>query len=61
MHVKYLVSKNLLFCSCVFETEDDKGNRGVRLSKDIVKVAGNRLSILLSLVLYFSELFQLSF
>jgi predicted naringenin-chalcone synthase len=25
---------------CVYETEDDKGERGVRLSKDIVKVAG---------------------
>lgn len=25
---------------CVYETEDEKGERGVRLSKDIVKVAG---------------------
>jgi len=28
---------------CVYETEDDKKNRGVRLSKDIVKVAGRAL------------------
>lgn len=28
---------------CVFETEDGEGNRGVRLSKDIVKVAGKTM------------------
>lgn len=28
---------------CVFETEDEDGNRGVRLSKDIVKVAGKTM------------------
>lgn len=28
---------------CVFETEDEKGERGVRLSKDIVKVAGKTM------------------
>jgi 3-ketoacyl-CoA synthase len=29
--------------SCVYETEDVEGNRGVRLSKDIVKVAGRAM------------------
>jgi len=28
---------------CVYETEDDNGERGVRLSKDIVKVAGKTM------------------
>merc|ERR1712232_1491827 len=28
---------------CVYETEDEKGERGVRLSKDIVKVAGKTM------------------
>lgn len=28
---------------CVFETEDEKGHKGVRLSKDIVKVAGKTM------------------
>lgn len=28
---------------CVYETEDPKGERGVRLSKDIVKIAGRAM------------------
>ena len=28
---------------CVFECEDEHGNRGVRLSKQIVKVAGRAM------------------
>jgi 3-ketoacyl-CoA synthase len=28
---------------CVYECEDDKGHRGVRLSKNIVKVAGRAM------------------
>lgn len=47
---------------CVYETEDDKGNRGVRLSKDIVKVAGRALeknfTMLGPYVLPFSEQFK---
>lgn len=30
---------------CVYETEDSNGNKGVRLSKDIVKVAGRALEL----------------
>lgn len=30
-------------CGCVYETEDEAGKRGVRLSKDIVKVAGRAM------------------
>uniref|UniRef100_A0A7S1BUQ4 3-ketoacyl-CoA synthase n=2 Tax=Corethron hystrix TaxID=216773 RepID=A0A7S1BUQ4_9STRA len=44
---------------CVYETEDEKGERGVRLSKDIVKVAGKcmekNMTTLGPYVLAFSE------
>jgi len=35
---------------CVYETEDTNNQRGVRLSKDIVKVAGECLSVCLSVL-----------
>ncbi len=45
--------------NCVFETEDKEGRRGVRLSKEIVKVAGKtmekNLTMLGPLVLPYSE------
>jgi hypothetical protein len=47
---------------CVYDTEDDKGNHGVRLSKDIVKVAGRAMeknfTALGPHVLPFSEQFK---
>jgi 3-ketoacyl-CoA synthase len=50
---------------CVYETEDAKQNRGVRLSKDIVKVAGKAMeknfTTLGPYVLTFSEQFKTIF
>jgi 3-ketoacyl-CoA synthase len=50
---------------CVYETEDDHSNRGVRLSKDIVKVAGRAMeqnfTTLGPYVLSFSEQFKTIF
>lgn len=51
--------------SCVFETEDEDGKRGVRLSKDIVKTAGRAMELnfttLGPYVLSFSEQFKTAF
>lgn len=50
---------------CVFETEDESGKRGVRLSKDIVKVAGKcmekNLTMLGPLILPISEQLKVVF
>ena len=50
---------------CVYETEDENKNRGVRLSKDIVKVAGRAMeqnfTTLGPYVLSFSEQFKTVF
>jgi 3-ketoacyl-CoA synthase len=50
---------------CVYETEDERSNRGVRLSKDIVKVAGRAMeknfTTLGPYVLSFSEQFKTIF
>jgi predicted naringenin-chalcone synthase len=43
LHTVRVQGTNQAAYECVYETEDPKGERGVRLSKDIVKVAGKTM------------------